>query len=480
VRRRGFELATSAVVAALSLSACSSSASPQKHSTSTGAPASTATTTSTSSLPPSTVPRPPVASSWDTYGGDLARDNVASLPAHFGKLRSLWVSAVLDGQIYGRPLVSGGLVIVATEGDTVYGLNAGTGRVVWSTNVGTPVPLSMLPCGNIDPLGITGTPAMDPVSGHLFALAERLVGGKVSHTLVALDPRNGKLLFEESADPPAMGPTDQQQRPALAVSHGRVYIAYGGLYGDCGTYKGWVVALPTSAPGAMISYEVPAANQAAIWAPAGPEVDAHGDIWVATGNGSSDTTYDEGDSVLELSSSLRLLQSFAPSQWVADNVNDLDLGSTTPQLLNDGLVFEVGKESTGYLLSASHLGGIGGQLYEADVCFVIGANAYKAPDIYVPCKDGLEQVVVRDKPTPSFSIGWKAPSEVNGPPLLAGGLLWSVGQSTDTLYGLNETNGAIVQQIPLSAAVDNYATPSAAAGMLVVGTGDTVRAFSSP
>ena len=64
----------------------------------------------------------------------------------------------LDGAVYAEPLVVGGHVIVATENNSLYSLNADTGQVEWQTNIGIPATRSELPCGNIDPLGITGTP----------------------------------------------------------------------------------------------------------------------------------------------------------------------------------------------------------------------------------------------------------------------------------------------------------------------------------
>ena len=74
--------------------------------------------------------------------------------------------------MYGQPLVVGQLVIAATENDSLYGLDRATGHVAWRTHLGSPVPLSDLPCGNIDPLGITGTPAYDRDNGLVYALAE--------------------------------------------------------------------------------------------------------------------------------------------------------------------------------------------------------------------------------------------------------------------------------------------------------------------
>ncbi len=76
---------------------------------------------------------------------------------------------------------------------------------------------------------------------------------------------------------------------------------------------------------------------------AAPEVDAAGNIWVATGNGSSSIPYDCSDSVLELSPGLARTQYFAPSTWQGDNSHDLDLGSRPPALLANGTALQVGQ-----------------------------------------------------------------------------------------------------------------------------------------
>src|ERR1035437_2859347 len=52
-----------------------------------------------------------------------------------------------------------------------------------------------------------------------------------------------------------------------------------------------------------------------------PAVDNRGDLWVGVGNGSvtsSELPYDHSDAVLELSSSLQLLQYFAPRSWASE------------------------------------------------------------------------------------------------------------------------------------------------------------------
>src|SRR6266513_3135299 len=85
-------------------------------------------------------------------------------------------------------LTVGDLVVAATENDSIYGLDQATGTVAWRTHVGTPVPLSDLPCGNIDPLGITGTPVYDTASGLVYAVAETT---GYHHELVGLPVRDG-------------------------------------------------------------------------------------------------------------------------------------------------------------------------------------------------------------------------------------------------------------------------------------------------
>jgi len=128
---------------------------------------------------PSTLAAPAAGDGdWTTYHRDNARSGYLAGLADPTRLAQAW-SARLDGAVYGEPLVVGDRVLVATEADSLYSLELRSGRVQWRTTVGEPVPLSELPCGNIDPLGITGTPVYDPGTGLVFAVAE--VSGPVGH-----------------------------------------------------------------------------------------------------------------------------------------------------------------------------------------------------------------------------------------------------------------------------------------------------------
>jgi hypothetical protein len=102
------------------------------------------------------------------------------------------------------------------------------------------------------------------IAGRPVTVAEQLAAYRsgLGHVLVASSAASGAVRFERPIDPPVGDYTTEQQRAALALSHTRVYIAYGGLFGDCGSYRGWVLGGPESAPGgALITYEVPSANE---------------------------------------------------------------------------------------------------------------------------------------------------------------------------------------------------------------------------
>ena len=123
----------------------------------------------------------------------------------------------------------------------------------------------------------------------------------------------------------------------MNLSNGNVVFGYGGNDGDCSTYSGWVASVPEGGGTPGYYQAVPIGNDGAVWmGGAAPEVDGAGNIWVATGNGSSSTPYDFSDSVLQLSPGLTRSQYFAPSNWSFMNSHDQDLGSTAPACSRTG------------------------------------------------------------------------------------------------------------------------------------------------
>ena len=396
-----------------------------------------------------------------------------------------WTSTTFDGALYGEPLVSGGRVFVATENDTVYALSAANGTVEWSVHIASPVPSQSLPCGNISPtVGITGTPVIDEARGELFVVADELVNGTAAHQLVGLSTATGKTELNQNVDPSGSTPTALLQRTGLTLDAGRVVFGYGGNYGDCSTYHGWVLSVP-EAGGAAAAFAVDAASgesQGAVWmGGAAPVVDAGGNVWVTVGNGSvhsSSHAYDDSDSVLELSPSLTLEQYFAPSSWPSDNAHDLDI-STAPALLADGQVVAAGKARIVYLLNGSSLGGIGGQQAQlAAACGddIDGGVAVVGTTVYLPCLSGPIAVQVSASPA-GLHLLWSA-SVGGGPPVVAAGLVWTIG-SDGVLYGLNPSSGGVQEKATIGAPANHFPTPSFGAGLLVAPSADRVVAFSA-
>jgi outer membrane protein assembly factor BamB len=405
-----------------------------------------------SARPPGAAP--PVAvgpTDWPTYHHDNARTGVAEGFAPLGTLSRAW-QARLDGAVYGQPLVIGDRVIAATENDTVYALAAADGHVLWSASLGKPVPGSELPCGDIDPLGITGTAAYDQNSGLVFVVAETQ-GGR--HTLAGVDLASGAVMLRRALPPPRGVELAHQQRAALTVLDGWVYVAYGGLFGDCGS----VVAAPTTGTGPLRSYAVPTPREGGIWAPGGAVVH-HGRLLYAVGNGEStqDQDYDHSDSVLALTPQLTLADSFSPTRWATDNANDLDLGSMSPAVASDR-VLTVGKSGDGYLLDASRFGGIGGQLTSQPLCRAFGGSAVAGSTVYLPCTDSTRAVDV--DPAGGLRLRWTAPVPANGSPVVGGGAVWVTDTHHGVLYALDPATGAPRQQIDVGP-LPHFASPTLA------------------
>ncbi len=448
------------------LSACSGLTSSNEDVTPTITPlALTATPQSTAlSITPNTS-----STDWTTYHANNQRTGYIPDTPDPRSLGKIW-STQLDGSVYAEPLVVGNHVIVATEGDSLYALDPNTGSVVWHTNVGTPVALSSLPCGNIDPLGITGTPVYDPTTGLVFAVAE--ISGP-AHILVGLDANTGQVKVRRSVDTDGMDPRAHQQRPALTLANGMVYFTYGGLDGDCSDYIGRVVASHTNGQGPLLVYRVPTPREGGIWATPGPSVDSSGNLYVSVGNGAiTSGQWDHSDSVLKLSPTLQLLDAFAPTTWAQDNANDSDLGSQGPVLLPGNFIFAAGKSGNGYTLNANNLGGIGGSIDEQSVCRSFGGAATVGSTIFVPCTNGLLQITV--DASGHMHQGWQAPGNIVGSPVVGGHTVYSF--SNGVMHALNMNSGQLVASLNVGSA-NRFVTPTISGTSIFIGTDTGITAI---
>jgi hypothetical protein len=262
---------------------------------------------------------------------------------------------------------------------------------------------------------------------------------------------------------------------SAALANGMVYIPYGGLAGDCGLYHGWVVGLAEDGTGGMSVYQVPTENEGGVWAPSGLAVDQSGSVYVATGNGASfGTLYDHGDSVIKLSPSLKELANFAPTNWAILNQDDTDISSLGPAIVGPNLLFQIGKEGVGFLLNASQLGGIGGQLFSARVCNeAFGGTAYSNSIVFVPCINGLFELQIANG---QFTTRLQVSGLNAAAPIVTGGVVWTVDTNSATLYGLSVSTGSQLYTFHLGNVV-HFTSPSAGEGRLFVAATNRVMSF---
>ncbi len=307
-------------------------------------------------------------------------DKAITRAAAAGFHRVASFSGATAGNVYASPLYveSGaggkGTFYLATESDVVYALDEATGAEVWHTKVAAAPDNTGAGCGNISPIGITGTPAIDLSTRLLVfdaavASASNTIGTHVVFAL-SIDDGSVKWQVDESTlhDPGGLAftPKTQNQRSAILIVGGVAYVAFGGHYGDCGTYHGWVVGVPLSGTGAK-AWATQVAG-AGIWAPGGPASDGQS-VFVVTGNGfGSATSWAESEGVLRLdpgpSFTRQTADYFAPENWASLDQGDTDLSGSgplvvdAPALTPSALVMAQGKDGYLYLLDRDNLGGV--------------------------------------------------------------------------------------------------------------------------
>jgi outer membrane protein assembly factor BamB len=416
-------------------------------------------------------PSPPISAEWAEYHRDAGRSGVGPSDPALSAPQIAWRVDV-DGDVYASPLIVAGHVIVATENNTVYSLDLFTGSVVWKVHLGDPVNASSLPCGDIGPVtGITGTPAADLSTGQLYVVA--YLRGR-QHMLFDLSLVDGSTAWQRNVDPVGSNPAVQQQRGALAIGSGLVYVPLGGLYGDCGAYHGYVVDVTLDGTQAG-AYQVPSSRGAGIWSPQGVTVTPDGSVYFVTGNATSGG-FGFSDSVLDLSPDLQTMRSyFAPSNWDALNAGDVDLGSVGATVLSNGLVVSIGKEGVAYVLRAGSLGGVGGQLASRKVCSgAWGGTASSGSMVYVPCADGLFALSVSPS---SIDIKWFTGSPLLASPIISAGAIWAIEASSATLFALDPATGHVLYKTGLGSA-KHFSTPAATDGFVVAPAGQKVVAVS--
>jgi len=452
-------------------------------------------------LPKAVVPAAAVATGWTTYHHDNSRNGFdANAPGFTGGPSATWDNAV-DQAVYAEPLVYGGHVYVATMGDSVYSFDGTTGNQLWArtgvTAVGTPSTGTF--CSfNPGHIGIMSTPVIDTSSNILYAVG-MVTAPALMYRLFGLNLSDGSNAsgFPVDLTPSGFSATNQNQRAALALGNGHVYVAFGGWLGDCGTYHPWVMSVPTAGGAADHSYHPQSGCQvgAGIWGPSGIAIDSGGSLYVATGNGTgcfgpspacTNSLWDHGNAVIKLSAPLTEAGFFAPGNWCSLTASDTDVGSIGPALLPGGEVFQTGKAGDGWLLSAASLGGFNGQQFQGHIggCrtadAIFGGLAYFLGRIYVPC-DGVGLVAFKvDTTNHNFSTSpdWTASGISAGPPIAAMGLIWTRDQGGSWLYGYDPVTGVQRVKVAVGGGSNHFGSLAEDAGWIFVPHGSNIRGFN--
>ena len=328
---------------------------------------------------------------------------------HFGKR----VSYPVDGQVYAQPLFVPALtlkghqynvVYVATENDSIYAFDADQVHVVaplWKTSflhlpAVTAVPsadvFGKYPSHDIQPsIGITATPVIDLTTHTMYVVAmTKEPGNRYVQRLHALDITTGTdepgspvtilALVKGAGYDKSTGTSSlvsfnsrqANQRPALLLVNGVVYIAWGG-FGDTDPYHGWVIGYTYDGRAFRqvgVYSTTPDGQEGGIWmSGAGPAADAQGNVYLTTSNGTFDLDQpghrDAGNSFVKLSTrnGLALSDYFTPFNQACLDGRDEDLGAggvlllpEQPHTAHPRLLVGVGKEGRIYVLDRDRMG----------------------------------------------------------------------------------------------------------------------------
>jgi outer membrane protein assembly factor BamB len=428
-------------------------------------------------------------------------------------------NAAVVGAVYAQPLYwippGGGAarIIVATENNNVYALDAVTGAQIWERSLGTPVPHSALPCGNIDPMGVTGTPTIDPQAGIVYLEAFVLTqAAGPRHRVFGLSLATGELTPGWPVDVKdglaalngGFSETPQGQRSALTLVNGKLYVPYAGHYGDCGVYYGMVVGLDLASPAVIGAWKT-RSEAGGSWGQSGVAFDG-ASMFVTTGNAKhSSPPWGGSEAVIRLEPTLgfptQTADFFAPGNWLSLDGADLDLGGTSAIPIDvpggSARVLALGKDGNAYLLDRANLGGIGGQIAMTHVSSNeiitamaaypgLGAARVAFEGEGTDCPSGQSgKLVMLEITARAIATAWCASFHGSGAPIVtttdgkADPIVWVAGANGDNkLYGFRGPDGALLAAVAGgSAPIQKFQTVLWANGRFYVAATGAVYAF---
>jgi len=316
---------------------------------------------------------------------------------------NMWASP-----LYLAPASAGGkgLFFAVTTGNDVIAIDETTGATVWTKNIGTPAQANGVSCGNIHPLGILSTPVIDASTRTIYvAGATGNTSTIQKHVIMAYNADDGSAKTGWPVDTTGLksgsvtfSAPPQNQRSALSLVGGKLYVGYGGHIGDCGPYHGWIVAVDTADPTKVGAWATLGQGEA-IWAAGGFASDGTAIFPVTgnnTGDGGGDRATSDSEAVVRLTGMAAFTRDdknmYFPSTWKTMDSKDADLGGSNSVYLSiagatpANFVAAVAKDGNMYLLNPSNLGGQAGHALTFTVS-TGGAMAVKtSPTAYKTAK----------------------------------------------------------------------------------------------
>jgi hypothetical protein len=406
------------------------------------------------------------------------------------------------------------LLITATEQNEVSALDPKSGMPIWRKTLGDPAPNNIFGCGNVDPNGVTGTPAIDYATRTLYVASAIQDQGLPRHRIFALSLDDGTVLPSWPVDMTDKGTftggitfdaSVHGERGAALVVGDTLYVPYGGRYGDCGDYHGWLAAIPTKDPQHPHFWATTATGGGA-WGVGGPAADGNR-VFFVTGNTFGASTWQGGEAVVAFAGPSLAFDNqnfFAPSNWQDLDNSDTDLGGSGVMLVDvpgsaKKLAVALGKDGNIYVLDRDHLGGIGGQLATAQAAngTIINAGAayttgtatyvvFRGSGSSCPGGGGGDLVAARVNAS-SATVAWCATQNGSGSPIVTKSgdqvIVWGVGAEGDgRLHGFDGDTGDPIFDGGGAAdqmgSLNHLITPIAAKGRIYVGGSGAVYAFS--
>jgi hypothetical protein len=387
--------------------------------------------------------------------------------------RDMGFNGVVVGNVHAQPLyieggANGPMVVVVTASNNVYALHADTGTPIWSrTDIG-PAVTSGLPCGNENPVGIIGTPVVDLASRSLFFDA-LISGNPIKHFIYSLNVDTGttRTGWPVDVNNAGIGFTSlaQEDRGALALVNGIVYVPYSGYFGDCGNYHGWVIGVHIDNP-SIVGGWATAAQGGGIWGHSGVASDGT-NMFVITGNTftSPGDPWSGGEAIVRLQDGPTFTGNptdfWAPANWQSLDNSDTDLGGCSAILVDvpgatpSQLVLALGKDGNAYLVNRNNLGGVAGPVTSLGVDGTLlgqSSTTYTtAQGTYFVFRAGGSQIkaykITATSP-PAIVSAWNASQSGRGSPWVTttdgtnNAIVWVVGAEGDErLHGYDGDTG---------------------------------------